>query len=87
LGFLNQNKDRKKEKISPNNLMKKNIRKNDKKTTKDAKNFDKNNLEIFKVKTKKDKNEKSIISDDNQTNKRLNEKISINNLEMKDKTL
>ena len=86
-GFLNQNKDRKKEKISPNNLIKKNIRKNDKKTTKDAKNFDKNNLEIFKVKTKKDKNEKSIISDDNQTNKRLNEKISTNNLEMKDKTL
>ena len=87
MGFLNQNKGRKKEKISPNNLMKKNIRKNDKKATKDVKNFDKNNLEIFKVKTKKDKNEKSIISDDNQTNKRLNEKISTNNLEMKDKAL
>ena len=31
-----------------------------KKTTKDAKNFDKNNLEIFKVKTKKEKNERRI---------------------------
>ena len=86
LDFLNQKPERKKQKNVTNNLMKKNIRKNDKKMTKDAKNLNKNNLEIFKVKTNNFKNEK-IISDDNQTNKKLNEKTSNISLEIKDKTL